>query len=997
MGFRSLLIAYFLGGLTFIPLLILAFVYVVIYTSVPVGETDVFKRRRRSLEQRLAKASDDTNGDAANGDAKSAYADEKPSPVAADMPRPLKGWLTVRHTYEEPTGDGTYVAFMRNLLNSRSSDPKRSRPKDMWYAVLKSTVLFLYEDESMNDCEAAIELGSHRISIFPENGLFDGELYAKRNAICLRPQQDTSSGMNGVSRNMRYQKDVDAETFESDAPWTIPAEKDDPQPWYIFVRSNVEMEDWYLALVHASKYPPHTALLAPLQPVFRPDDVAQLVSALDAEPDVIPMRWLNALLGRIFFSYYRTHALEKYIIGRLMKKLSKIKRPTILSDIVVTEVSVGDRPPMFSKPMLKELTKEGDAAMEVHFSFKGEVRCTVEATATLNLGARFKPYVVKLALAAVVKELEGNMLFKIKPPPSNRIWYAFTKTPRMVLAVEPIIEESVVLPNMDDIAFFDSQPYAYRGGIFEDAQRHESPPVITTEPEPDETTSIPVLDNNSTEERPRPKGTASVPESLMPTSEPSVSASPSNAQRRRTWFSSAPTLDVKSASELLSTNEGDMTTPVQRGRSREVNADAPSKSSPSPAHSQLEHSVERPAVEGHAGDHLDVQPRSPSRNSTLSEGSQLEAAFQSHVRDSSTRSEPGDVSESSSTSPSFLATLKSRAADKQTLSNTAKETIRKWGMNVNWGTAKHKPFVGSTNEEDVLDGSSAAVPRPRTESNNTMAQWARTSYAEVRAAVAERRERMVHNDDANGDRRPASEPIAIPKARDRVPGYVPSQSDTADEEIKAVPTAPIHVQPHAVTMSIPGIHAKHRGEVMSMGYVPPQTASTASMTENNKGQTIQSVYRLFKNPTTSASSTNSTPTPTPAATPPAVAQPSAVEAVASSAASSSSSASSASDKGQSLPVLMGPSSPGRMPPPLPPRSTPTSASADRSAHFRQNSGSDEGGASGALKSIATKSQVHTSPVEATIVQVQAETGPTSPVRLPKGPPPPLPPRRTSMN
>ncbi|TFY55608.1 hypothetical protein EVJ58_g8139 [Rhodofomes roseus] len=854
MSLKALLYAYILGGITFIPLLVLGAICYTVYTAVPVEEAEA------------KKAPEPVEATDTPPDPPSTTAAPSPSDVN-DAPRVRKGWLTVRRTFEEQPSDSSYVDMVRGFLDARSKDARRSRPKDMWYVVLKGKVLYLYEDESMTECEAAIELTGHDVVIYPE-GLLDGELFSRRNAICFKPKvPPQSKEMPSVTKEMKLGEENVEEKLEETSGSSKSKQRQREQileaerrreeardqaldlstPWFLFVKNVVDMEDWYHALVHASDNPANSGTLAPLEAVFQAEDMSHLVSTLDEQPDVIPMRWLNAILGRIFFSYYRTQVLESYIIGRLMKKISKVKRPGFLSDINVREVSVGNKAPTFSKPMLKELTKEGDASFELHMQYKGEVRITVEATATINLGARFKTYTVKLVLALVVREVEGNLLVKVKRPPSSRIWYAFTQMPRMVMSVEPVvsdrqitwgmilstieskvrevIQESVVLPNMDDISFFESIKYEHRGGIWADASRaHADPPYEPGQENDDDSKSTvsasgaelskpmatdpehpPVQRSHSAEEaKTEAKIVDNSQEIVMDlhrtTTAVSLPSSPAAnlplENRRRTWVGS-PNGKEDGAGELKG---DDLSDSDRRGRTPESDHTLTRRSSstpiapfddttPQPSEAQqLQEDYLAPSVgRRSSSQHSQSSSRGTSGSATDddSTGAAGDSSSSSRRSKSPALSSTPSRNNTTSSTAAFLQTLKSRAGDKQALSNTAKEAMRKWG--VNWSGLR-KDSTNSTTNEEVADGASALHSETRLRANSA-AHKSRPSYAEVRAAVEQRKQ---HEGSLGADLR--SDPISIPeggKGKERARSVSPSPAGGGQQRRRVVlPCAP---------------------------------------------------------------------------------------------------------------------------------------------------------------------------------------------------------------
>lgn len=480
------------------------------------------------------------------------------------------------------------------------------------------------------------------------------------------------------------------------------------------------------------------------------------------------------------------------------------------------------------------------------------------------------------------------------------------------------MQDSVVLPNMDDISFFESGLYEHRGGIWSDAAR-KSPPrpnaavstpddvrSIASVPPPDTAVSgfpaecIASVASKSMDDVNLP---GALPTTTVTTDKPPPSVStvleessdvfqmPDSSRstaRRRTWFSSMPGDDsslLPSANFVTNVNQSEAletrgrpaenTESLRLSRSNSYSSKSSSAHPTTPDRSEDERESSHPSR------------RSSSQHSVkLEQGSSNQETPNLQIRSTpTTPSRNSDISqiERSPSPPSFFSALKSKAADKQAISNTAKEAMRKWG--VNW--------AGFIKKDEGL-----SPPRLGSSLEDNYAHKARASYAEIKAAVTERKERermaqigdssdtlqlsshsatdkpartralsspneIIHSDTSvNPSAVHLSAPRLSSKRSTSSLGRVNAELDAQELAITEEPVkSPIHIQPQAKTMSIPGIHASHRGEVQSMGYVAPQPQPAPAGPSENiliKNPTIQSVYRLWKTPSGSAGSESET-------------------------------------------------------------------------------------------------------------------------------------------
>lgn len=353
----------------------------------------------------------------------------------------------------------------------------------------------LFDDEEQLEVRHVISLAHHDISIYSGGDVTpEGELFIKRNALCL-------SRRLGVP---------DKQTPDSQLS----------KPFYLFSENCSAKEDFYFALLKNQEQTFGFDSDPPIPKGFEVKNIISLVQRLHSSEDHVHSRWFNALLGRVFLAVYRTSDLENFIREKITKKISRVNRPSFLENITIQKIETGEAAPFFTNLKLKDLTVEGECVVEADVRYTGNFRIEVGATVKIDLGTRFKAREVNIVLSVLLKRVEGHVMFKVKAPPSNRLWMSFQTMPKMEMAIEPIVSsrqitytiilrqienrikevfaETLVQPFWDDVPFFKTEHKKWRGGIFQADDAVESSEA--SQPLPDGVPELETLDRMEDED-----------------------------------------------------------------------------------------------------------------------------------------------------------------------------------------------------------------------------------------------------------------------------------------------------------------------------------------------------------------------------------------------------------------------------------------------------------------------------------------------------------------
>lgn len=336
-----------------------------------------------------------------------------------------------------PPTTNTQQHFISKFMYGTSPERITDDDKIVFGVLRADSTLYIYENEDLRFNVGLISLVHVEVSLWPE-GLRENECYIKDFPV-------------------RMMIPINGEQLAHE--------------WYLYAPGVSAKEDWFLHLRHTSnnRGPYKTT------PIFI-SQARLLATCISSHADPHTL-WTNALIGRVFLSLSGNAAVGESLKAKLSRKFSRLPRPSIVGDIHVDHVFLGDSPPAISNLHLHPYSPNSAMHIDMDFSYTGNFSISISTTVTMPLGPFLQALPIPVHLTIVVKRLSGHLLMTIKPlQATNRAWLGFYPHPVPLFDVDIIplvgesrlkiefgwlinvfrkslreaLEETMFLPNMDD-------------------------------------------------------------------------------------------------------------------------------------------------------------------------------------------------------------------------------------------------------------------------------------------------------------------------------------------------------------------------------------------------------------------------------------------------------------------------------------------------------------------------------------------------------------------
>jgi hypothetical protein len=665
----------------------------------------------------------------------------------------------------------------------------------------------------MLEVRYVLSLAHHDVSIYGGGeDIPDGELFIKRNALCLT-------------------RKIDAGETTADGTTS--------KPFFLFADNTSDKEDFYFAMLKNQERKPDAVNNPPIPLQFDVKDMIALVQRLHSSEEHLQTRWINAMLGRIFLSLYKTSDVENFIRAKITKKISRVKTPSLISGIILRHIDMGEGAPFVTNPRLKDLTVDGDCVVEADVRYTGNFRLEIAATARIDLGTRFKAREVNLLLAVVLKKIEGHCFLRVKPPPSNRVWMTFSQPPKIEMSIEPIVSsrqitytlilrqienrikeviaESIVMPFWDDIAFYSTEGKKWRGGIWTDDTATRTTPDLGTAaaeegevdlvehlesesssnavPPVEKSKSLPLSDSNqsTTYSRKAARSLFNLTNSKATASSTSVDTNRTSTTEgpraiRHGSFASAASpvvgMDVTNADAVKAA------TPPEHSHAASAMAAITARSSSSSPHDTPQGSPSRPSSftkpgsqsSASSGDHDGTEETNSNSVFTTDET----ASFSSHIYPSSLNSISA-ASYKSDTVPSF----DNRPRSKESTTSSGKHTMSEHSLeSSSWKTSINQPHHQDSTSTSSNKSSNGVENSPTAPKRNTLTAVANAAASARRWGLNALQRSGDHSREGSTDRQDMKPDLTQPMGRGRP---LPPLGVPLPPPDRKTPTAPIPV------------------------------------------------------------------------------------------------------------------------------------------------------------------------------------------------------------